>query len=92
MSVDARYPESQVIDGLELRLTCPSHPEQYDVYEGEFQVGYLRLRNGFFRADIPDVGGATVYACRTFGDGMFKEHERQEHLTLAVQLIKGFTK
>ena len=38
--------------------TCP---EQYDVYFGDFQIGYLRLRHGSFSASYPDYTGETVF-------------------------------
>ena len=36
---------------LEIKLiqTCGACPEQYDAFIGEEQVGYLRLRHGYFR-------------------------------------------
>jgi hypothetical protein len=57
------------IDGYRLLLTCPACPEQYDVLDGTEQVGYLRLRHGYFRADAPMHGGETVYEAHTRGVG-----------------------
>lgn len=76
------------IDGYFLQRTSTACPEQYDVLneDGE-QVGYLRLRNGFFRADVPDCGGDTVYAANPRGDGMFEDDERMTELTNAVRAI-----
>jgi hypothetical protein len=88
---DVKWPESQTIDGLELRLTCASHPEQYDVYDGEKQVAYFRLRHGEFRVDVPDCGGETIYYAEPMGDGLFEEHERQEYLTAAVRAVRGLS-
>ena len=42
---------------LKLVLTCGACPEQYDAFDGERQVGYLRLRHGHFTVTCPDVGG-----------------------------------
>jgi hypothetical protein len=76
------------IDGYRLLLTCPACPEQYDVLDGTEQVGYLRLRHGYFRADAPMHGGETVYEAHTRGDGMFDDDERLPQLEAAVAAIK----
>jgi hypothetical protein len=71
----------------ELRLTCGACPEQYDVYRNGAQVGYLRLRHGTFRADMPDASGETVFSAAPEGDGSFAEHERERFLTSAIAAI-----
>lgn len=74
--------------GLQLKLTCFACPEQYNVFLGAAQVGYLRLRHGYFRADVPDVGGTTVYiASNVKGDGMFEDDERAFFLHNACRSI-----
>ena len=85
---DAHWPEDVVIAGLKLVCTCGACPEQYDVFEGERQVGYLRLRHGHFRVDCPDCGGKTVYETDTKGDGIFDNDERMPQLTKAVAAIR----
>ena len=71
-----------------LKMTCGACPEQYDVFDSEGkQVGYLRLRHGYFRADYPDCGGVTVYEASPEGDGIFACHEREFFLTKAVEAI-----
>lgn len=75
------------INGYELKMTCGACPEQYDVTKDSKQVGYLRLRHGYFRADYPDVCGEEVYSSQPEGDGIFEDHERLEHLTNAVNAI-----
>ncbi len=52
--------ETIVINNLEFRLTCFACPEQYDVFSGSRQVGYVRLRGGFLSGDFPPCGGETV--------------------------------
>lgn len=84
-----KWPESQTIDGLELRCTCSSHPEQYDVFDGETQVAYFRLRHGEFTVDVPDCGGKTIYEAEPSGDGLFDADERQRYLTEAVNAVKA---
>lgn len=80
--------ENNTIDGVELRLTCPGCPEQYDAYIGEELVGYLRMRHGCFYVECPHVGGECVYETEPDGDGLFEDHEREKYLTFAVQAIK----
>lgn len=69
-----------------------SCPEQYDVFDGDKKVGYLRLRHGYFRAECYDDEGhaVEVYAADTRGDGHFEDDERDEYLTAAVHAIDKF--
>jgi hypothetical protein len=77
-----------VINGYTLKMTSLACPEQYDVFDDNNEmVGYLRLRHGYFRADVPDCGGDTVYESQPEGDGMFEDHERIQELTKAVEAI-----
>lgn len=71
---------------LRLVQTCSACPEQYDVYLGDKEVAYFRLRHGFFRADVP-AGGETVYSARTRGEGMFEDDERHAHLQAACRAV-----
>lgn len=73
--------------GLNLVLTCTACPEQYDVFSGDKLVGYLRLRHGYFSADVPDAGGRTVYEAEPKGDGLFEQDEREYYLDKAVEAI-----
>lgn len=86
--MQSHWPEDVEIDGLKLVCTCGACPEQYDVFDGEQQVGYLRLRHGWFRADCPDVGGKTVHEAYPRGDGIFNDDEREAHLVEAVKKIR----
>lgn len=79
------YPEELL--GVRLERTCFACPEQYDVYEGDTQIAYLRLRHGTFRAVVPDVGGEVVYTSNPRGDGVFHDSERTEELTKAIQAV-----
>jgi hypothetical protein len=74
--------------GYELIKTCGCCPEQYDVIDknGE-QIGYLRLRHGYFRAEVPGCCGSIVYDANPNGDGMFEDDERQFHLQKALDSI-----
>ena len=63
-------------------------PEAYDVYEGDVQVAYLRLRHGTFNARCPDYSGTEVYCSSPRGDGIFDdEQERSTELQRAVNSI-----
>ena len=77
------------LNGYKLVCTCPACPEQYDVYSGATgnKVGYLRLRHGQFRADVPTCGGETVYVSNPKGDGIFADDERLLHLEKAIAAI-----
>lgn len=87
--IKSSWPADREIDGLKLVCTCGACPEQYDAFDGERQVGYLRLRHGWFRADCPTAGDETVHEAYPKGDGVFDdEDERLAHLTEAVKKIR----
>jgi hypothetical protein len=73
---------------IRLVLTCSACPEQYDAYSGDTQVGYLRLRHGAFRVDVPGCGGETIYTASPNGDGCFDPDERDYYLRFAVDAIE----
>ncbi len=62
-------------------------PEQYDVFNGEKKVAYLRLRHGHFRAD---VGVEIVYTAYPEGDGSFYDEERDKYLNEAIDAIDDY--
>lgn len=78
-----------VIDDIRLQLTCPGCPEQYDALDttGQ-QVGFLRLRHGYFRVDVPQCRANTIFEAYPKGDGVFHPDERMQYLTEAVRAIK----
>lgn len=85
------WPDDRVINGYKLECTCPACPEQYDVFMSDGQLaGYLRLRHGHFRADVPACGGETIYSSSPKGDGMFDDDERVPELTKAVEAIHAW--
>lgn len=84
------WPEEKLVDGWRLKCTSIACPEQYDVFDPDGQqVGYLRLRSGWFRADYPDHGGATVYSVQTKGDGLFDDNERERQIRAAIQALQN---
>ena len=70
-------------------MTCMACPEQYDVFIGEDQVGYVRLRGGALRAAYPNVYGKYEYNHHFQGDGwkgeFDDEDERKFHLDLVAK-------
>jgi hypothetical protein len=72
---------------IRLEQTCGAFPEQYDAFIEDKKVGYLRLRNGNFTVECPDVFGALVYYANPAGDGAFCEDERDHHLDRAKEAI-----
>lgn len=67
--------------------TCGACPEQYDAFLGEKQIGYLRLRHGYFYAAYPDASGKEVYEAYPRGDGCFEDEERDFYLRHAIQAL-----
>lgn len=79
-----------LIQGCTLELTCHACPEQYDVYFEDFQLGYLRLRHGHFRASYRDYEGVVVYSASPAGDGVFTDTERMRYLNNAVTALLDY--
>ena len=71
-------------------------PEQYDVWDGDKLVGYVRVRGSLCRAFAPDVCGECIYE-QAIGDsgwdGCFEtEGQRKYHLTLIELAIRNWIK
>lgn len=58
-----------IIQKLNFVETCGACPEQYDVFKGGRQVGYVRLRWGTVTCDFPDCRGDTIYSHSFENDG-----------------------
>jgi hypothetical protein len=68
--------------------TSPACPEQYEAFdEAGNQVGYLRLRHGWFRVDFPQHNGETTYEAHPRGDGVFYDDEKEFYLQQAHDTI-----
>ncbi len=67
--------------------TCGACPEQYDAYIEEHQIGYLRLRHGYFKTLYLSDSEEIVYEANTKGDGLFDWDEREDHLTKAKEAL-----
>lgn len=81
--------ESDVLLGrYKFVRTCLACPEQYDVFHGDEQVAYVRLRYGRLYASVPDVGGVEIYIAYPKGDGIFSDdEERSYHLNKIVKAL-----
>lgn len=84
------YNRALLIHGYRLDRTCLACPEQYDVFAGDLQVAYFRLRHGRFRVDVPDCGGETIYEASPEGDGIFTDNERMRYLTEAITAVQTY--
>ena len=63
---------------FEFVKTCDACPEQYDIFKGDIEVGWVRLRYGILHAYYM---GEVIYS-RTFEDGYkgeFSSDEEREH-------------
>lgn len=76
--------------GCDLVITCDACPEQYDVFHNGEQIGYLRLRHGYFAARYGGVNGPTVYESDAKGDGSFNDGEREYHLVRSVANLLNY--
>ena len=74
------------IRGLKFDKTSEACPEQYDVFYGETQVGYVRIRFGNLRADYPDCGGETIF-CEFFGDAFLGSFESEDQRMKYLKII-----
>lgn len=77
-------------DYIRLVQTCGACPEQYDAFIGETKVGYLRLRHGEFRVDVPDCCEETIFDAEPEGDGVFESWERESYLSQARVAIAAW--
>ena len=79
------------VDGLVFHKTCDMCPEQYDVYKGAKQVGYVRLRWGNLTVDFPDALDKLIYH-KKFNEeckGCFNDdNERMTYLKKIAKCIK----
>ena len=76
-----------------LQNTGYACPEQYDAFihddGGTRQVGYLRLRHGYFSVECPDCGGELVLEIDHIEpDGRFLDTERRHYLNAATVAIE----
>jgi predicted protein tyrosine phosphatase len=72
--------------------TCTACPEQYDVYRGDTQIGYIRLRWGTLKAYTPDIDGRLIYH-HDFDEeylGIFPDDETRDfHLNKIAEILNG---
>lgn len=79
-----------LIKGLLFHKTGYACPEQYDVYKGSKQVGYVRLRFGWLRASYPSYLDETIYEKRykeVYKGWFFDEDEKITELSKIADCI-----
>lgn len=89
----AKSCEGRIVDILRYDLVLTSYmmPEQYDVFKGDQQVAYLRLRHGEFYASCPDCCDTIVYKAKPSGfGGRFNDDERDRYLSEAIAAIDAW--
>jgi len=76
---------------MRFEQTCSACPEQYDVYQDDQRVAYVRLRWGCLTVTCPWVNGKVVYEA-DIGNGLLgsfeDEEQRKFHLDIAEERIK----
>lgn len=82
-------PTERTIDGLTFALTCRACPEQYDVYRSELKCGYVRVRWGAMRVDVPERDGWSTVLSEPVGGPMTGDldGQREEMLGKAATAI-----
>jgi hypothetical protein len=75
----------QLVKRIELVRTCEACPEQYDAMLDGKQVGYLRVRWGYFTVLCPDGRGRVVFDAAIGGSlqGCFADVDRESYLNSA---------
>lgn len=78
---------STEMDGYRLECTCDQYPEQYDVFKGDVQVAYFRVRHGTFWVRMPTSQNDVIFVCYPKGQGAFEESEREHYLKMALSEV-----
>ena len=80
--------DNHEIEGLKFVLTCSQSPEQYDVYKGDEEVGYVRYRFGNLSADYTVMGDEDLLS-ETLPEetGILTEQQRAFWLPYIAKLI-----
>lgn len=73
---------------LRFEKTCDACPEQYDVFKGGKQVGYIRLRHGVLSCRYPNNHGEIIYA-HQFEDEWKGYFETEEERTFYLEECKN---
>ena len=73
---------------LKFEKTSSACPEQYDVFKGSKQVGYIRLRHGVLSCRYPNTHGETIYA-HQFEDEWKGYFDNEEERTLYLNECKN---
>jgi hypothetical protein len=65
--------------GINFVESCYACPESYDAYLEDKNIGYAKLRRGFFYVEYPNIGGTVVFEGHPRGDGRFTDDSDREH-------------
>jgi len=91
MKLNFNKQQTLTIEELLFHKTCDMCPEQYDVYKGTKQVGYVRLRWGNLTVDFPNALDKLIYS-KDFGNGykgcFNDDNERILYLKKVAKCIK----
>ena len=71
---------------VELHQTCSASPEQYDMYVNGENIGYFRIRHGYFTVEYL-LNGAQVFGSGIKGDGEFDSEERDFFLKEGIKAV-----
>lgn len=75
--------------GLRFVEIGPESPEQYDVYLGDEQVGYVRYRSGYLSADYTDAGMEEVFGrALKHQTGQMTDQERGRWLPVIARRLQ----
>ena len=78
-----------MLKGLAFKEVGPQSPEQYEVYDGDEMVGYVRYRFGNLSAEYPDVGMETVFSRSLEHEtGQMTDLERGRWLPVIAKRLK----
>lgn len=91
MKLNFNEQQTLTIEGLLFHKTCDACPEQYNVYKGTKQVGYVRLRFGCLSVYFPDCLDKLIYS-KDFDNGykgcFTDDKERIPYLKKVAKYIK----
>ena len=79
-----------LVRGLKFIEMGPINPEQYEVYDGDKMVGYVRYRFGYLSAEYLDVGMDEVFGRELKHEtGQMTDSERGRWLPVTARRLKG---
>lgn len=84
------------MEELKLVKTCEMCPEQYDIYQGDKKVAYVRLRFGVLQVNPYEnnlISQVIIYS-KSYDDGykgcFDNDEEREEELNFILSLVRNY--